>query len=135
METKETTTVERHNAYGFVRPDADACYLCGRKEFTTPVEGFQVRECDRCERLVCEKCAEVDCGGEGEGVSWQCEGRCRPEPTVFDIAADEICNKLADELEAVDRKHGVSHDYSVLRVPTVEARMLRANRSETKGNQ
>lgn len=43
-------------------------------------------------------------------------------PTVFDIAADAICNKLADELIEIDRKHGVSHDYSVLRVPTVEAR-------------
>lgn len=72
--------VARHSAYGFVRPDADACYRCGRKEFTTPVEGFQVRSCDRCERLVCELCAEVDCGGEGEGVSWICDslkGGCK----------------------------------------------------------
>lgn len=70
----------RHNAYGWIKPIATACYLCGKKAFNTPVEGFQVRDCDRCEQPVCEDCAEVDCGGEGEGVQWICDsfkGGCR----------------------------------------------------------
>lgn len=47
------------------------------------------------------------------------------QPTEFDLVADEICNRLADNLEAIDRKHGLSNDYSILRVPTVELRRER----------
>lgn len=76
-EQSELTAVECHNAYAWISPDADACELCGRKSFATPVDGFQVQECDNCQRLVCEIHADVDCGGEGEGCQWRCgpEGR------------------------------------------------------------
>ncbi len=111
---------ERHNSYGWIKPTADACYLCGKKEYATPVDGFQVRECERCERSVCQECAEIDCGGEGEGVSWICDslkGGCRRDYSAeFEMFCNESCAKLADELEAIDRKHGVRpYDYSALR--------------------
>jgi hypothetical protein len=35
----------------------------------------------------------------------------------FDTAADEICARLADDLEVIDRKYGLVRDYSVLRRP------------------
>lgn len=115
------TAVERHNAFAGIKPDALACYLCGRREYSVPIaDEFPVRDCDRCERPVCELCAEIDCGGEGEGVSWLCDslkGGCRRDfAAEFDAACDDICNWLADELEGIDRKHGIEpHDYSVLR--------------------
>lgn len=41
----------------------------------------------------------------------------------FDAACDEICNRLADELEAIDRKYGCKpYDYSRLRMPVTVTR-------------
>lgn len=77
MSTQLTNAAIQHNIYGWIRPDADACEVCGRKEFTTPVDGFQVRACDRCERFICELHAEADGGGEGERVSWICGDEAR----------------------------------------------------------
>jgi hypothetical protein len=76
-----TISAERHNAYGWVRPDAATCYLCGKKEYITPVDGFQVQDCDECSRPICEQCAEVDYDGDSEGfrnTQWQCEKGCTP---------------------------------------------------------
>jgi hypothetical protein len=76
----EVAAVERHNAYGWVKPAADACEICGRKSFDTPVEGFQVRECARCEKLICENDADTnaDCDQDGYFMTeWTCKGGCK----------------------------------------------------------
>lgn len=36
----QTQTAERHNSYGWIKPNADACSICGKKEFATPVDGI-----------------------------------------------------------------------------------------------
>jgi len=53
---------------------------------------------------VCDSCAKS-----------QIEFGYLPVIDPFTQAADEACTQLADQFEAIDRKHGVSHDYSVLR--------------------
>lgn len=75
---------ERHNAYGWIKPDATACHLCGKKEYATPVDGFQVQECDRCGRPVCENDAESDYDMVGDplrfvNTQWVCAGEARTE--------------------------------------------------------
>ncbi len=58
------------------------CYLCGREEETFVLV---VNECDRCERPVCDECAEVDydfVGDPGRYVNcqWICDslkGGCK----------------------------------------------------------
>jgi hypothetical protein len=73
---REETAIETHNAYSWIKPTADACEVCGRKEFATPVDGFVVRECTRCERLICEKCADTDADSDQDGyftTSWTCK--------------------------------------------------------------
>jgi hypothetical protein len=75
-----TDAVTRHNAYGWIRPDADACYVCGRKAFATPVDGFVVSDCDKCGQPICQECAEVDYDSSSEGyrcTQWQCEAGCK----------------------------------------------------------
>lgn len=159
---------ERHNSYGWIKPDAEACHVCHKKEYATPVDGFVVKVCDLCDRMLCENHADTDTDCDQDGyfqTSWICDGdariecqqiadailwaaqgyarsehdscqRCskkqgeaspgcpneREHATVFDEAAGEICNKLADELEAIDRAHGLpAKDYSFLRGKKVTA--------------
>lgn len=48
---------------------------------------------------------------------------------AVDRALDESFNSLADDLTEIDRKHGVSYDYSALRerkAPAVEDEEVRA---------
>lgn len=44
---------------------------------------------------------------------------CSPDNPCFDhsvdAAKDDVLSRLADELEAIDRRNGVVHDYSKLR--------------------
>lgn len=78
----ERESVARHNAYGWIRPDADACEICQRKAYATPVDGFMVRECTRCERLICEECSDADADCDQDGyflTSWVCNGEARSE--------------------------------------------------------
>jgi hypothetical protein len=106
----QQVSVESHNSYGWIRPDADACYLCGKKEYATPVDGFQVCECDKCERPVCENCAEtdVDCVGDPPQyvtTQWQCEQECLvdiriPITVTFDFFIDNV---KPDEIEETIR--------------------------------
>lgn len=98
MNTQLTPEVIRHNDYAWIRPDAEACYLCGRKEFATPVDGFQVRPCGKCERPVCERCAETDADCDQDGyhtTSWQCEQECLidvrvPVTVTFDFSIHSV---------------------------------------------
>lgn len=86
--------VERHNAYSWVKPDATACVLCGKKTFNTPVEGFQVIECFHCAREICEDCADIEGGGGDDGSQlsgWNCTGEARAE-----------CERIARDIEADD---------------------------------
>lgn len=79
-QSAETRAVEWHNTYGWIRPDADACEICGRKAYATPVDGFVVRECTQCERLICEEHADADADCDQDGyflTSWVCSGGCK----------------------------------------------------------
>lgn len=81
----EAEAVARHNAYGWIRPDAETCHLCGRKAFATPVDGFVVIDCFKCQRPLCQECAEVDGSGGDDGSllsQWECRGGCLPEQTA-----------------------------------------------------
>lgn len=74
---------ERHNAYAWIKPNADACEVCGKKEFATPVDGFVVRECTNCERLICEDHADTDADCDQDGyftTSWTCNSGCETVP-------------------------------------------------------
>lgn len=60
------------------------CYLCGREEWTDRAGyGFIVRDCDECERPVCEECAETDADCDQDGyfqTQWICDslkGGCK----------------------------------------------------------
>lgn len=131
------TTTEAHNSYAWIKPDAEACHLCGKKEFSTPVDGFQVEECDKCERPICQECCESDYDLQGDPgtfvcTQWVCKGEAWSECLrltacqAFDAACDEIYARLADNLEAIDRKHGVGpYDYSMLRTPIADIRQQR----------
>lgn len=77
----QTQAAEGHNSYGWIKPDAGTCHLCGKKEFATPVDGFQVQDCDRCELPVCEECCESDYDLVGDPgayhcTQWICSGGC-----------------------------------------------------------
>lgn len=81
IEQIQTQATERHNSYGWIKPNADACEVCGKKEFATPVDGFVVRECTNCERLICEDHADTDADCDQDGfftTSWTCKGGCVP---------------------------------------------------------
>lgn len=107
--TTQQSEVDRHNAYAWVKPDAAQCHLCERKEFATPVDGFQVQDCDKCGRPVCERCAEVDYDGDSEGfrnTQWQCEQECLvdvrvPVTVTFDFSIENV---KPDEVEFVIRQ-------------------------------
>lgn len=87
--------VARHNAYGWIKPDAEACCQCGRKEYATPVDGFIVRPCLKCERSLGECCADIDYGGGDDGsrlTSWNCQGEAR-----------EQCQQIADGILWIEK--------------------------------
>lgn len=82
-EQVQTQAAERHNSYGWIKPNADACSICGKKEFATPVDGFVVRECTNCERLICEDHADTDADCDQDGyftTSWTCKDGCETVP-------------------------------------------------------
>lgn len=66
------------------------CYLCGKSERRSYCDDFNVHECDKCERPVCQNCAEVDydCVGDPAtfvNCSWICDslkGGCREDALV-----------------------------------------------------
>ena len=64
------------------------CYRCHRKEYQDRAGyGFLVNECRKCERPLCECCAEVDYDyrGEEDGyvcTQWQCSGQCEENENV-----------------------------------------------------
>lgn len=107
--SEQLTEVEKHNAYSWIKPDAAQCYLCGRKAFATPVDGFQVSDCDKCERPVCQECAEVDYDGDSEGfrnTQWECLSECLvdirvPVTVTFDFSIHKV---NPDEVEATIRQ-------------------------------
>ena|ERR1044071_7446537 len=91
--TIQPTDTARHNAYGWIKPDAATCYICGKKEYATPVDGFHVKECGKCERLVCEHCAEVD--ADERSIQWQCSEECLvdvrvPVTVIFDFSIENV---------------------------------------------
>jgi hypothetical protein len=80
--TQQAPEVVRHNAYGHINPNADACEVCGRRESATPVDGFTVRPCTNCERMICELHADTDADCDQDGyftTSWTCSGDARAE--------------------------------------------------------
>lgn len=115
-----TISADRHNAYGWIRLDAAACHLCGRKEYATPVDGFQVQECTRCSRLICENHADTDADCDQDGyftTEWVCKDsvECeRLEPSQycdidgFGLNEDGDCERCqrsaADEQAEGDRE-------------------------------
>lgn len=125
--TQPQTETQRHNAYSWIKPDAAACHLCGKKGFATPVDGFQVKECDKCERPVCQECAEVDYDGDSEGfrnTQWQCEQECLldvrvPVTVTFDfsilkVKPDEVeaaIERLKDAVLTVDLEHAIQKQF------------------------
>lgn len=140
----EPSATEKHNSYSWIKPDADACEICGKKAFATPVDGFEVRECTNCSRPVCQECVDVDCDSDGEGyfvTSWVCKGEARVDCERIETEnandteskaaiedslrrknervqeySENLCDTLADELEASDRAHGIPpRDYAILR--------------------
>lgn len=125
----ETQEVQRHNAYGWIRPDAIACYLCGRKEFATPVDGFSVRNCGKCDRPVCQNCAETDADCVGDPprfvlVQWQCAEECLidvrvPVTVTFDLSlenvkpgeVEEAIRKLESAVLSSDLEKEIAHEF------------------------
>lgn len=105
------TEADRHNAYAWVKPDAAKCYLCNKAEFATPVDGFQVQNCDKCARPVCQSCAETDYDAQGDpsefiNTQWQCEQECLvdvrvPVTVTFDFSIENV---KPDEVEFVIRQ-------------------------------
>jgi hypothetical protein len=65
------------------------CYVCGKKAWHDRAGyGFLVSECDRCEREVCEVCAESDYGCVGDPLQfvctqWICSGGCKSTDLVL----------------------------------------------------
>lgn len=60
----------------------DKCHRCGKAAYSNPVEGFSVQPCDKCERDVCENCADTDADCVGDPprfvqTSWTCKSGCR----------------------------------------------------------
>lgn len=56
------------------------CFICGKSEWRDRAGyGFIVRECDRCQREICEDCAEIDADGSSDGyrlTQWECPNQC-----------------------------------------------------------
>lgn len=63
--------------------EPDKCHVCGKTSFHDRAGyGFQVRECMRCQKNVCESHAETDYDLQGDPGSyvctqWVCEGGCK----------------------------------------------------------
>jgi len=65
------------------------CYICGGLAYHAYGDSFAVRECQRCERPVCENCAEMDADCVGDPpryvlTAWLCDslkGGCREQRT------------------------------------------------------
>ena len=92
MNTTQTET-DRHNAYGWIKPTADACEICGKKEYATPVNGFQVKPCGCRERLICEDHADTDADCDQYGyfaTSWTCKDTSQCQQIADDLASKDM---------------------------------------------
>lgn len=60
--------------------EADSCHLCGKAPWVSKAcESFEVRQCQKCEREVCQECCEMDADSDQDGFficQWICREGC-----------------------------------------------------------